>query len=1261
MKCFIKLVWPLLLSALMTSAGMTAEDSKNVVLDYKLEYKTTKVEVSLIGWVEFSPPGNRPPAYYKVGTFEGMRADIVTADTQDGLVLLYAGKYNYDGHNIMRMTPDESPLGHSVQYAYRSYGSDEPNSTTVGSIEEHQSTAENLPVVSQYPEYPVIEPLDDFYIQPISHTNATYNTDGWRMIPETGPDLREKGNVSFTFSEPDNEEDAEKRAEEIPIAPPPPPEEPQPSAQDLAMVGASFRAARTNRDYVRYSSQFNLKLKLCEGDYVLKWRVEGKHKDDAGAPESYPQERNVTIDEDTALDEDGYYDLGWIDIAQELTPDYVYRLSTYQGGATQTFYIEPKDECGCADVGSGGVGFGSVKAWFNLGKDASGKSSGFIKLYSEDIGTDTHLPSALTVVRGDSTAARFEYDDNGALRQAISDRRIIDIVPLADPAEGYQLNYYDADDATGWDQGRFRTLDPSTTPTTVWTVKRLADSGGFKRLEITRTEGGANFVHVYGQDLTTPTTWSFSEAGGLRTTTRAETAAPGGDTYRTTTLSDGSYGVASVKRERIHTYAWGNEIIEETLDPAGTHPLTTTYEYYTSGVGQGQLWKTTDANGTVTENTYESVAIGPDVTSSRIASTTTTYLNGRVHTTTHGTLADLTSTPADEAHALITTTESLGGQVLRRSWQISHADAEDLDGDGVLYTTSRSIRTAASSAAWDDPRNEITLSRAANPATGRINVTVSPDGTATRTHHGLPDSNGIRIITTETGPANATGTGLLSSAGGTRNEVEIDARGRTVSRTTTDLASGLTTALELVTAWDTSNDELPTHISYLDGSEEVRTYSPCCGKLSTITRHGRTTSYTYDALGRQLTTTTDGLTTETRHDAADRVRETLVYPSASPSAAKLVSAATFDPAGRLTASTAPHGHGQTTTATHAETINATTGETTTVTTYPFDTDLAAGIVTEVRAADGSLLRVTGNATSPVSYDYSTGTLTDASTWGYGSSDRFSITVETKLDANGDPTAETTTTYQDALGRTIKTVHADDATARRFYDAAGRLTKQIDPDGVTQLYDYATGGFGEKTTMAIDLAATTGGTRNGAIDLAGGHDRVTVTTTSIADRDGTTVRRTKTEVWENGTAPTEVNLTDISVDGLKSWRTTRGTQTTSTITVIGAGGTRTETTTNPDNTEIVRTHDNGRLQSEVFKDSAGVTVATTTYQYDDYGRLEATTRTGVGTTSYTYYDDGQIETVTTPDPGAGAQTTTYTYNKRGWLASVTQPGWPRCWW
>ena len=77
------------------------------LLDFKLDYKTTKKHPVILGWEEFDPPSSRPTDYYLMGTFSGMIADLVKTDTDNGIMLLYAARLTYDGHNIMRINPDD--------------------------------------------------------------------------------------------------------------------------------------------------------------------------------------------------------------------------------------------------------------------------------------------------------------------------------------------------------------------------------------------------------------------------------------------------------------------------------------------------------------------------------------------------------------------------------------------------------------------------------------------------------------------------------------------------------------------------------------------------------------------------------------------------------------------------------------------------------------------------------------------------------------------------------------------------------------------------------------------------------------------------------------------------------------------------------------------------------------------------------------------------------------------------------------------------
>jgi len=72
-----------------------------------------------------------------------------------------------------------------------------------------------------------------------------------------------------------------------------------------------------------------------------------------------------------------------------------------------------------------------------------------------------------------------------------------------------------------------------------------------------------------------------------------------------------------------------------------------------------------------------------------------------------------------------------------------------------------------------------------------------------------------------------------------------------------------------------------------------------------------------------------------------------------------------------------------------------------------------------------------------------------------------------------------------------------------YNAQGQQWKQVDPDGVTTLYQYNL--KGELAYTAFDT------NRNDVIDFAG-NDRITWATNYVTTNNGTTVRRTQNYIW-----------------------------------------------------------------------------------------------------------------------------------------------------
>ncbi len=1034
----------------------------------------------------------------------------------------------------------------------------------------------------------------------------------------------------------------------------------------------TLRTRRDSREFFEQKTTVDAKFWICPGKYEIRMRLM-KENYSVSEPPTYEEVSQIVEFTEENRQPDGSFlvpDLVIGPVDKNGEAESLEENEGYKYSATTAFPDEPllgevvavaiEGDCARAcslPAGNGKVGLGCVDVRLSMGSGLDGRSDTILRLEAESIETGINSPNALKVISGGTLSAR-RLSVGGTLRQVIASDVIVDILTVSG---GYELDFYWMSQA---DPGA-TPADPLTfvgeDPFAVWTITRPADSGDERYLLVTKGEGGGALDYLFTQDTGgTPgiddDTWELDE-DGARTTSKVSGDAPGDDRYVTTTLSDPTYGTAVVRRVRLHTYTWGDSIVEETLDPDGLHPLTTSYTYHESGDGIGLRHTTTHPDGTVETQTYTDETSPLGGTLAVPLEHTLAYPGGRTRVTLHGTLTDQAVDSGTTDENLVTTTETLGSDVVRRSWELTFSGTTTFA--GVSWQESRSIQGISSAAEWGTPGNLVTITRQRETSEGKLQLVHAPDGTLSRTLYGLPNGSGFTTITHERGEAGSSGTTVVA---GTRTLEVYDDQHRLVSRTIEDIDSGLTMDEEVMEEFDEWGR--PALITYLDGSEEIRTYSSCCGKLESSTRHGVTTGYGYDPLGRWQTSTRSGVTTRETFDAAGRVRLTERYPAATPGSAMTLSTATYDPAGRLTAST--DGEGRITTRT--ETVNPSTGVTTVTTALPYDAAWPTadrGTRIETRRADGLTLAVTGTAVAPVRYEYGTATLSDAAQWGYGGADKFAFTREIKLNgpaASYSDSGEVVTTYSDFFGRPIKTLHADGAAARSFYNALGQLVRQTDPTGVQTLYEYDA--LGERITTALDAATL------GTINYDG-TDRITRTKTVATTRDTTPVRRTTTEVWtaaDTGSlAGTLVSQQDASLDGLETWQETYGQVTHTAIAYNATTGTRTETSTAPDTTQTVRVYVDDLLKSETRKDPSGTAVAETAYGYDDYGRLQiVSSLQSPGSslpaansdlvTTYTYHDDDQIESVRTPDPGAGydAQITYYHYDDAGRLDIVTLP-------
>ena len=172
----------------------------------------------------------------------------------------------------------------------------------------------------------------------------------------------------------------------------------------------------------------------------------------------------------------------------------------------------------------------------------------------------------------------------------------------------------------------------------------------------------------------------------------------------------------------------------------------------------------------------------------------------------------------------------------------------------------------------------------------------------------------------------------------------------------------------------------------------------CCGLDSTTDRDFVTTTYAYDLLKRQISSTRNGITSSNILDAAGNVLASIRAGSNGPPI--ITRQAAYDTAGQLTSETNALGGGTV----YSQTTDA-SGQTVKTITYPDN-----GTRIETYYQDGSLFKVTGTAAFPVQYEY--GVESDGGV-------QRAYTKETKLDASGNGTSEWTKTYTDMLGRNTR--------------------------------------------------------------------------------------------------------------------------------------------------------------------------------------------------------------------------------------------------
>ncbi|HWA27857.1 MAG TPA: RHS repeat-associated core domain-containing protein [Lacunisphaera sp.] len=894
---------------------------------------------------------------------------------------------------------------------------------------------------------------------------------------------------------------------------------------------------------------------------------------------------------------------------QATQPDFgrVVRLETVllkpgEGGCTKNSCVKPRTY--------------SIDWTMNLGQLPNGDSAGTLNLKTETFAATVFTPTGL----GFAPQAYANSDlgtvrrPDGSLRQIRTGTRIYDLITPAEDAtlaaNSYEVRTYLQAGSTP-DSGNPNLLVPAGA---AFERTRFSDpDGNGNRLRIERfTAGTTAFSTLEYAYATSTNTWSLTEEG-LRRTERmtVDTSA----TVKTVTtsvwdLSGPAEVLVSKVREKIESRTASGLTIrvvtERTLDPDGA-ALTSTWQY---GTGfDGQLYMTHYQSHTgyyadygngqsfyqfaFRRSSSSSMPFGLNllggVTEMCIPLPSNTLSFIRIHSP-----SGLEETTTHVSNGNMTHSKKRGGN----------------DTTQMTETFRRNVT---------------------GPFAGRINFHKDFAGVLTVTSYELDSTTQRTTTTVSRGEPNGANDAVVD---GTRTVTVTNPDGELVSSETTDIASGLT--LDQVTVLDRDSRGRATVISLFDGTLETRAYNACCGLLESVTRHGITTTFGYDALHRRTSETTAGITMVYTYDALNRVTKT---KRVGTDASEIVqSTTTYDVAGRVTATTDARG-GSTT---YAEVYNS-DGTTTRTTTRP---DLST--IIEVTGRSGDLISRSGTAVAPVSLTYAV-----EPNFMVDSSHFIPVVVTTTGKAQPGATAtEWTKVRTDAFGHDLEVEFADGAKQSLQYNTKDQQVKQVDADGVVTLFAY--NARGELQDQAVDI------NRNGAIDYSG-TDRITRTVSDVVTAHGATVQRTTTSVWaaDGANTPTTASITETSADGRQVWRTIDG-LTTQAVTTYGTGVTRTQITATPDGAVSTQAFLDGRLQSTAISHPTLGALGSVNYQYDEHGRVEIVTDARTGATSYTYFNDDSVHTVTTPDPdatlsgiGYDPQTTTYAYDSMGRSETVTQ--------